>query len=201
MLDEPAAEDGTECHSHGGKAGPGADGAAAIFFGERCADEGEAAGSEKRGSDSLKGAGDDELMDRLRESACSGGEGEYGDTCHEDTTAAEEVSGGASDEDECAEEQAVGLNDPLHVDDGGFKAGLECGQGDIDDRAVDECHAAAEDGSGEDPGAGLGSAGSVGGGRVDRGFVARGAHEGYGCGRQAEGSGNVEFECAAVSTL
>ena len=183
------------------EAGPGADGAAAILFGEGCADDGEAARSQQRGAHTLNGAGDDELMDRLRESACSRGEGKDSDPCHEDTPAAEEISRGASDENECAEEQAVGLHDPLHVDYGGFEAGLQRGQGDVDDRAVDEGHAAAEDGSGEDPWAGLGSAGSVREGRVDRGFVTRGAHEGYGCGRQAEGSGNVEFECAAVSTL
>ena len=44
MLNQPSAEHGAERRGDGGEAGPGSDGAAALRFGERRADNGEAAG-------------------------------------------------------------------------------------------------------------------------------------------------------------
>ena len=63
MLDEPSADDGAGSGGDGGESGPGADGASAGLFVEIGADDGEAAGHERGGADSLKTAGGDELID------------------------------------------------------------------------------------------------------------------------------------------
>ena len=171
---------GPNASGDGGESGPRADGAAALLLGKRCADDGEAAGSEQRGADALDRAGVDELMDILREAAGGGGDREDGDAHDENPTPAEEVAGRATDENECAEEEAVGFDDPLDVDDGGIEGGLKRGQGDVDDGAVDEGHAAAEDGGGEDPG---------GRGGADGGYVGGGRHVWLWMRRAGEGFG------------
>ena len=58
--------------------------------------------------------------------------------------ASELVAKRSADEDQRAEKQRVGFNHPLHVADRGMKVGLERGQRDVDDRAVEKRHARAE---------------------------------------------------------
>src|SRR5262245_48798970 len=69
-----------------------------------------------------------------------------------------------------------------------MECGLERGKCDVDDGAVDERQAAAEDGGGQNPGTGLRGTRRVGGSGLDDGFVAGEAHSGYGCREAAEGS-------------
>ena len=69
MIDEPAAEDGTNRGGNGAEAGPGADRAPAFFFSKGAADNGEAARNEKRGSKSLSGARNNQLANRAGASA------------------------------------------------------------------------------------------------------------------------------------
>ena len=189
VFDQPAAEDGTERHGDGGKAGPGADGAAALLLGKEALMMARLPGVSKRGAQSLKSAGGDQLMDGLRHPASSRGKGEQRDAYQKNTTAAKEVASGTSDQDQCAEKQSVGLNYPLHVDDSCVEAGLEGGQGDIDHRAIDEGHAGAEDGSSEDPGSRAGLTGDVGGAGADGRFIAGRPHAGLGCDRGEEDAG------------
>ncbi len=117
-------------------------------------------------------------MDIARETAGGGGESEKGHASKEDTATAEEVAGRAADQDEGTEEQAIGFDDPLHVDDGSFEGGLQSGQGDVDHRAVNEHHAGAEDGGGEDPRARLRFAGHTGVRGTDGSFIAGRLHAG-----------------------
>ena len=80
----------------------------------------------------------------------AGGGGECKEACaeDEDQTPAEQVAERAASENQRAEKQSVGFNDPLHIDDGGVKALLQRGQRDVDRGAVDEGHAGGEDGGG-----------------------------------------------------
>jgi len=57
-----------------------------------------------------------------------------------------------------------------------MKAGLEGGEGDVDDGAVNECHAGTEDGRGEDPGSCLGSTRSYGIAGSNYGLHRKGFH-------------------------
>src|SRR6266542_2587881 len=57
----------------------------------------------------------------------------------------------SADENECGEEERVGLDDPLNVRNGGFQALLEHRQRNVDHRPVDEGHARAENRGREDP--------------------------------------------------
>jgi hypothetical protein len=49
------------------------------------------------------------------------------------------------DENQRAEEERIGLDDPLDVGDGRVEMLLQRGQRDVDDRAVDEGHARRDD--------------------------------------------------------
>src|SRR5947207_1686342 len=78
MIDKPATDDRSDGSSHGAKTGPGADRPAAILFRKSAADNGKAAGNQKRGSKSLHTARDDELTNRSgkpapRRSKCKDG--------------------------------------------------------------------------------------------------------------------------------
>jgi uncharacterized membrane protein len=61
------------------------------------------------------------------------------------------------------------------------EARLQRGQSDIDDRAIDESHAGADNGGRQDPRSGLGTAGIVSTPRLDYNFIAWRLHADYGC--------------------
>ncbi len=69
MFDEPSAKDRAESGGNRGKPGPRANGLAAGFFVERCADDREAARNQQRRSDTLHTTRDDECFDAGRETA------------------------------------------------------------------------------------------------------------------------------------
>ena len=98
MLHEPAAKDGADGGGDGGEAGPGADGAAAIFIGKGDAEQGEAAGDQERASDSLQAAGEDELADSRGEAAPDRGHGKQDDPGGKDFAAAVEIAKRAAGE-------------------------------------------------------------------------------------------------------
>ena len=153
MFDEPAAHDGADGGGDGGEGGPGADRVAAFVFREGGGDDREAAGDEQRAADSLHCAGGDQLRDAGREAAPDGREREERDADVVNPAAAEVVAERSADEKQRGEEERVGFDDPLHVDGGGVECGLERREGDVDDGAVDEGEAGAEDGGGEYVGA------------------------------------------------
>src|SRR5580704_7197318 len=70
--------------------------------------------------------------------------GEYCYANYEYQTAPEQVPERTSDQNERAQKQAIRLDHPLHIDNGCVKVDLDSGQGDVDDRAIDESHARAE---------------------------------------------------------
>ena len=180
MLNEPAAEEGPQRRHDRGSAGPGANGLTAAVFVEGGTDNREAAGNEERRADSLNAAREDQMMDGRGNTATGGGEGEDHNTEEENPAATIQVAEGASDEDQGGQQEPIGFDDPLDIDDRCVKAGLESRQGDIDDGAINERDAGTEDGRGEDPGSGLGSTGSYGVVGPDFGFIGRGSHGGSG---------------------
>src|SRR3954468_8624428 len=176
MFDEPAAQNGTKRGGHGGKARPRADGMAASLLVKRGADDCEAAGYEECRPQSLNASGNDEQMNIGGESASQRSRGEDGHAHQKDETASKQIAERAADENQSAEEQSVRRDDPLHIHDGGLKAGLEGGQSDVDHGAIDEGHAGAKNGGREDPGARVLYAGNVEVSGFEQGFIARWSH-------------------------
>ena len=77
--------------------------------------------------------------------------GEDGHAREENPTAPKQVAQGAPDENQRTQEQAIRLDHPLHIHHRCVKATLYRRQSDIDDCAVDECHAGTENRCGENP--------------------------------------------------
>lgn len=107
MFDEPAAENWSHGRGDGGEAGPNADRLAAIFFVERCADDGEAAGHEEGGADALDAAREHELLNVGSESAGDGSGGEDSYTDHEHQTTTVEIAERTTHQNQRCQKQAV----------------------------------------------------------------------------------------------
>jgi len=73
------------------------------------------------------------------------------DAAEEHALAPELVAHRTADEDQRAQEQGIGLDDPLDLIDRRVKVRLERRQRHVDDGRVDKRQARAEDGRGEDP--------------------------------------------------
>src|SRR6478672_2146048 len=84
VIDQPAAKDRPDRSGNGTKSRPSANCAAAIFLRKRAAYNGEAARNQERGSESLHGAGEDELPNRPGESAPGRSRGKDRHTDQED---------------------------------------------------------------------------------------------------------------------
>ena len=80
-----------------------------------------------------------------------GGGGEGRDPDREDPRLPEDVAERAADEDQRAEGEQVGVDDPLLRREPAAEVGLDRRQRDVDDRAVDEGHRRAEDARDERP--------------------------------------------------
>src|SRR6202030_987665 len=99
MFNEPSTEDRTERHRDGRESRPGAYGAAARIFVEGCADDGEAAGNEHSGADSLHGTCEHQEVNTWSRCADCGSERKDCDTKQEHQAAAQAVSERAASED------------------------------------------------------------------------------------------------------
>src|SRR5258706_2006835 len=62
-----------------------------------------------------------------------------------------------------------------------MKVGLDCGQGDINNRAIDKSQARTENGGNKDPQPRVWVTRTFGTRRSHYGFIARRSHESYGC--------------------
>jgi hypothetical protein len=85
----------------------------------------------------LQAAEDDERVRVGRERAEDGGDAERRDTEREHPHLAEDVAERASDEDQRAQRQQVGIDDPLLCRQPAAEVPLNGRQGDVDDRHVD----------------------------------------------------------------
>ncbi len=177
VLDQPAAEDGPE--GGGDRAGgrPRPDGEPSLLFGERRAQDGEAARHEERRTHALHRARDHELPHTARQPAGAGRRGEEHDPARIDATPAEPISQRAADQQERGEKERVRLDDPLDVGDGGAELALQRRQGQVDDRAVDEGEARAEHRRGQHPRPSGLRARRGGACRKDYAFVTRGLED------------------------
>jgi hypothetical protein len=150
-LDQPPAEGRSDGARDGRQRGPHADGAAAFLRREGGAEHREARGHEQRGPNSLHGPRGDEGNRTGRESATERSDGERRRADGEESLPAEAVSERASDENQRGEKQRVGLHDPLGAGNADAQVLLEHRQRHAHDGPVDERHARAEDGRGENP--------------------------------------------------
>jgi hypothetical protein len=99
-----------------------------------------AAGGDQRGTEPLEAAREDQRRRRVGEAVEERGACEHDHACEEDALAAEQIAGAAAEEQEAAEGQRVGVDDPLQVALGHVQVGLDRRQGDVHDRRVEDDH-------------------------------------------------------------
>jgi hypothetical protein len=144
-VDERAAKHRPQRRGQGREPSPGTDRFAALFLGKSRGDDGEAFRHQQRAADALHGARSDQDRRIRRQAAGYGCQCEQHRAEHEDAASPETIARRAADEDQCAEQQEIGVDHPLRRRDRHRELGLDRGQRDRDDRRVDERHAGAED--------------------------------------------------------
>ena len=109
-------------------------------LGERRGQQRERGGREQRAEHALQGAGADEQAEALRGAAERGCAGEAEQAGDEGPLAAEQVADAAAEQQQAAEGQRVGRDDPLAVVVGEAEVLLRGGQRDVHDRHVEHDH-------------------------------------------------------------
>ena len=124
----------------------------------------ERRGREQRAEDALQRAGADEDAEALRGAADRRGDGEAEQAGDEHALAAEEVAEATAEQQQAAEGQGVGGDDPLAAVVGEAERVLGGRQGDVHDRRVEDDHELGDGEHGEDdPAPGVVEDGSGGG--------------------------------------
>ena len=108
--------------------------------GEGRGQQAEGRRGQQRGEAALQGAGDDEDLEALGETAECGCDGEPGEAGDEDALAAEEVAEAAAEQQQAAERQRVRGDDPLAGVVGEAQVRLGRGKRDVHDRHVEHDH-------------------------------------------------------------
>ena len=150
-VDEPAADERTERGDDPAQARPRPDGSGPVAGPERRRDHGQAPGHQQGRRRALQQAGDDQEVGRRRRRAQRRRRGEPDQADDEHPPAAVEVAERTAEDEQGAEGQQVGRQDPLELREAGAEVGRDRGQGRVDDRRIEEGHAGAEHGGGEDP--------------------------------------------------
>ena len=115
-LGEPAAEDQADGGAGAGHRGVDGEGAVALRAGgEGRGDQGQRGGGGERGAEALQDARAEQHRLVLGEAAEQRGDGEDGDADHEHPAAAEEVAEPAAEQQQAAEGERVGGDDPGQV--------------------------------------------------------------------------------------
>jgi len=104
----------------------------------------EACRDEERGANPLDRAAGDERGDVRREATCNGGHGEYCNAEKKDASTAVKIGSCPSNQHHRAQQQQVGIDDPLRRGHACMQGVLNRRQGDIHRRAIDQCHARPE---------------------------------------------------------
>ena len=175
---EPLGERAAEQQPDGGPAaGDGAEDAERLpalgRLGERRGEERERGGREQRAEDALRGAGGDEHAERAGGASYGRGGGEAEQPGDERPLAAEEVAEAPAEQQERAEGERVGRDDPLAQVVGEAEVALGRGQRDVHDGHVEHDHELGDAEHGEDE-PGPRRAEVVGGGHA--GMTSRDAH-------------------------
>ena len=152
VLGEGPTEDEADGRTDARHGGVHAHGAVALLArGEGRRDEREGGGRRDGGAGALDDARGDEhgLVDG--EAADERGRGEEQDAGDEHPAAAEQVAEAAAEQQQAAEGEGVGVDDPREVRVAEPEVGLDVGQRDVDDGAVEHDHQlrAADDGERE----------------------------------------------------
>ena len=151
-LGEGATEDEADRGAGAGHGGVDAHGAVALLAGgEGRGDQGERGRGGDRGADALQDARADHHRLVLGEPAEQRGDREHGDADDEHPAAAEDVAEPAAEQQQAAEGERVGVHHPRQAAPAEAEVGLDVGQRDVHDGAVEHDHqlGAADDGEGE----------------------------------------------------
>ncbi len=138
VFDQPATGHGSDRGGDGAESRPRADGPASFGVVERGADDREAPRNEKGRANTLNGAAGNEHRGRGREATADRGDGEQDHAQQEHTLASELIAERSTHEDQCAQEQRVSLDHPLHLRDRRLEVSLEGRQRDVHDGGIDE---------------------------------------------------------------
>ena len=145
VLGEDAAEQQADGGAGDGDAAVEAEGFAALVgVGEGGGQQRERRRGEDRAEGALQGAGADQDREAGGEAAERGGAGEPDQADDEDALAAEEVADPAAEQQQAAEGERVGGDDPLAGRVGEAERFLGGRQGDVDDRRVEDDHQLGE---------------------------------------------------------
>ena len=139
VLGQHAAEQDADGAAGAGHGAPDAERAVALgTFGEGRGQDRERGGREDRRAEALQRARRDQLALAGRQAAEQRGEREEDEADGEDTTAAEQVGHATAEQQEAAEDERVGVDDPGEVLLGEVEVAADRGQRDVDDRGVED---------------------------------------------------------------
>ena len=152
-IDQPAAQHRPRRTRDGGPRGPGAYRLAAPFAFKHAANDRQAGRYQQGCAHALQGPhGNQRPRAGSQPAGCRGG-GKEGNADDENRAPPKPVTERATHQQQGTQRQQVGTDDPLHGRQTGASAGgkfaLDGGQGDVDDRAVDEGHGRAQHGGGQ----------------------------------------------------
>ena len=150
-VDQVAAHERTDGSGDAAEPRPHAHRGRPVIGVERRRDDGQAAGDEQGGAHPLHRAGGDEDPDVRRQAAQDRGGREAGQAQEEHALAAVPVAERAAEQHERAEGDEVGVHHPLQLGGARVEVLRDGGQGDVDDRAVEEGDPGAEHRREEDP--------------------------------------------------
>jgi hypothetical protein len=141
VLRQRAAEDEADrraadrdCRPHGKRAGT----LGALLEGGR--DDRERGGRDQRGAEALQRPRPDQHALAAGEPIEERGAGEDDEADQEKALAAQQVAKAAAEEQEAAEDEGVGVDDPLQTAVGEVEVRLDRRQGDVHDRRVEDDH-------------------------------------------------------------
>ena len=198
VLGQDAAEQQAQGGAATGDRAHDAEGLGALLrVVEADADQGQGGGREEGGEPALEGAGSDEQPQVGGQAADERGQGEAAEADEEGPLATPVVRDAPAEQQEAAEGQGVGGDDPLHVRGGDLQVGRGAGDREVHDRRVEDDH---QLGDGDDrqrlepPGVGRREVMGVGGrcpwrgsgGGSDR-WIDRGHRDSWGLGTRVRG--------------
>src|SRR5579875_323031 len=171
-VHEDAAEDGTRGGGGPGAGGPGGDRAGPLGgLGVGVGDQRQGGGHQQRRAQALDDPPGHQHGEGRREAADQGPGDKDRGAVAEGAFAAAPVRQGAAGKQQCRENNVVAVHDPLQVGGRGTEAASDSGQGDVDDRRVQDDGEEAEAHGGERPRPASGDS---------RGLTRRGAGRGSG---------------------
>ena len=151
VLGDDAAEDEPDRGATDRDRSPDAEGTgalSALLEGRR--DDRQRGRCDQRSAEALEGTGADQHALACRKPVEQRGAGEDDEADEEEPLAAEQVAKASAEQQEAAEDEGVGVDDPLQAAVGEVEIGLDRGQRDVHDRRVEDDHELGETNEDED---------------------------------------------------